>query len=723
MILTDQKVDVQSNFQFASTTAMEIDYESLGHILELLTTYSNPYRAALREYASNAYDAWHEGGQVHPVEISLPSELSPNLVVEDYGQGLTKAEMDGFGQYGKSSKRDSNGKVGGFGLGSKTGLAAGSHFIVRSVKNGLATTAVVQRDEDGRPFMGYLEEETPTSDMNGTRITVPIANLRLLGKLEDFFIGWERGSVYIDGEEPTYSLHDPEDFQDFGGIAYRGLRPNFKNTEKLRAVIGPVSYELERYSLGLNSADVELWSDLVIRLDNGSVKLTPTREAVVYNAKTKDHVRDRLAEVRALAEVEYRKAVENAETARVAFQAREQMRKLGFDVVGLKYKDEVLAGPGYFNADVEGTKIKMAHDGQTKNGWSAQRGASFVNSLQPWTNKDTIVLIHSAQEMPEDKYGNIRHHREAYSLHDWLIWGRENHPELSGKGKVTFFVTTHGLDELDPWTPQMVTLVVDGADYLATVDAVRENRRKENRANYVPRARKKRYSTLRVLQPYSSGQSSIHEVPIEDFDDDYSSIILHRGDPNEELIIRGFTTRKGYYDNSSYYDLLLALAEKHNWNFVVLNKTDNRENWTKNIPNVINMFDEILAQLWSTHTPGTPLEQRAQKDREDYSLGLLTGLSDAQVAQIERAETREWVLALRPTSFYSASKLRQQYQPAIYKDSRFKDAFDGKGLYLEEKDLPESPYSRYEFLKHVDQWTPKEFVVQMINLFDNHVNV
>ena len=90
----------------------------------LAKLYDNPVEAAIREYVSNAYDANVEAGSTEPVHLHVPTEDEPYLEVSDTGDGLDYLGIVSvFANFGTSTKRDSNEFIGGFGIGSKSGLA------------------------------------------------------------------------------------------------------------------------------------------------------------------------------------------------------------------------------------------------------------------------------------------------------------------------------------------------------------------------------------------------------------------------------------------------------------------------------------------------------------------------------------------------------------------------------------------------------------------------
>ena len=111
--------------KLTSTYDVKLDASASQLIMDVLAKlYDNPVEAAIREYVSNAYDANVEAGSTEPVHLHVPTEDEPYLEVSDTGNGLDYLGIVSvFANFGTSTKRDSNEFIGGFGIGSKSGLA------------------------------------------------------------------------------------------------------------------------------------------------------------------------------------------------------------------------------------------------------------------------------------------------------------------------------------------------------------------------------------------------------------------------------------------------------------------------------------------------------------------------------------------------------------------------------------------------------------------------
>ena len=113
---------------------MTIDPSGMAHVMAILTNlYANAPLAVLREYATNARDSHVAAGSDRPIEVDLPTDLNPSLVIRDFGVGLSEQEIiDVYARYGASTKRDTDDQVGAFGLGWRLAAACRSIPYLRN---------------------------------------------------------------------------------------------------------------------------------------------------------------------------------------------------------------------------------------------------------------------------------------------------------------------------------------------------------------------------------------------------------------------------------------------------------------------------------------------------------------------------------------------------------------------------------------------------------------
>ena len=80
--------------------------------------YTYKERAVLRELAANALDSHTVAGIPNtPIEITLPTQLEPTLIVKDFGTGMSLQVIQAlYFTFFASDKDLTNDVIGGFGL-------------------------------------------------------------------------------------------------------------------------------------------------------------------------------------------------------------------------------------------------------------------------------------------------------------------------------------------------------------------------------------------------------------------------------------------------------------------------------------------------------------------------------------------------------------------------------------------------------------------------------
>ena len=193
------------------TVPCGFDAEGTAHLMRLLSDlYSNAHAAVLREYSVNAYDSHRQAGNPRPVEVTLPTDLNPTLVVTDHGTGLSRDEVTSvYARYGASTKRGTNDQVGAFGLGTKSAFTLGQQFIVTAVKNGWRTVAAFGVSAAGTGTVTVLGHEQ-VAEANGVTVSISVDNpgevQRAAGPV---FCTWQPGTVLVNGQRPRSVLDAP----------------------------------------------------------------------------------------------------------------------------------------------------------------------------------------------------------------------------------------------------------------------------------------------------------------------------------------------------------------------------------------------------------------------------------------------------------------------------------------------------------------------------------
>lgn len=315
---------------------MGIDADSHVSLMSSMTNlYSDPPLAALREYVANAADAHKAIGQVKPFEVSFTSPYAGNTAVrvKDFGAGLNREELSTiYSQYGATTKKDNNKLVGGFGLGSKSGLAVSKFFFLHTVKDGIRIEAQILKNEEGISVLRILSE-APTSEKSGTEIILPMKPDQIRHVAENIkahLVGYGMDDVTVNGKRNVYSVHNNEifipirrgneivawiqrvDAEDAQSPTFVSGRVNHSYSARdalmqAPAVMGGVYYQsfpldsiqnpmVESITNALRSY-FQSGHLLILNVPVGSVNLPPHRDALIDTAKTRQTVANLLAGV------------------------------------------------------------------------------------------------------------------------------------------------------------------------------------------------------------------------------------------------------------------------------------------------------------------------------------------------------------------------------------------------------------------------------------------
>lgn len=273
------------------------DSGSTAHLMGVMSNlYRDITKAIVRELSTNAWDSHIAAGVSRPIEVSLPNNLSPYLVIKDYGLGLDLEDIANvYSRYGASTKRDTDSQTGMLGLGSKAPLAYTSQFSVTSVKDGVRHLVLVGVDSMGAGEMTVISS-SETDESNGVTISIPskpsdFSNFK--SSADNIFQYWEAGTVVID-EVPNkgiesnskidaHSFH--KKYPDVNVYSRESGLSRYNNNNHV-IVMGKVAYSISSY-IGYQLGTIR---NLTIQVPIGSIDFTPSREELRDNGRTKSYV-------------------------------------------------------------------------------------------------------------------------------------------------------------------------------------------------------------------------------------------------------------------------------------------------------------------------------------------------------------------------------------------------------------------------------------------------
>lgn len=280
-----------------TTYNAQIDKSSANIVMDMLAKlYYDPYAAALREYVSNAHDANIEANADKPVEVHLPEDSAPYLSIKDHGKGLDYLGIVSvFANFGTSTKRNSDNLIGGFGIGSKSGLAISNAIRVSSVCNGILNEFVLERTNDGI-VTRFTKENEPTTDNSGTTVTIDFAHDTIDHDVADYIIqklnpertlcGWSKDEVFVTNTEyKEYNERRVPDTWCFNGYEYKKpcYYEDYSNFKGI--LVGKVFYRLPSEHELAKDVKYQETPSLIIPFDIEDIKVTYSREKIDLDDK------------------------------------------------------------------------------------------------------------------------------------------------------------------------------------------------------------------------------------------------------------------------------------------------------------------------------------------------------------------------------------------------------------------------------------------------------
>lgn len=649
MLVTKEKASVTGDLTFAKKVEMGFDPAARNmQVRNAIRMYANPRLAALREYTSNAKDANQAAGNKTPVEVTLPTSLHPFLTIVDHGVGLSSEELEGFGQFGHTTKDGSNDYIGGFGLGSKSGLAVADQFTVISVKDGKKNVVVVGWDESGAPSLGFLDEQD-TKEGNGTTIQIPSAtghdDWKGIAK-GNTFLGWEPGTIVINGQEPEKSVHDKSKFRKVdGGWMPVGERENNRYywPEWVHALVHGVYYSIPASKFG-DRATAKILDGSVLEIANGSVDILPSRDDLEWTDTTTREVR-RVASVMTEAIVkEYQKQITKVATFREARAIMDSMDEINLPTAGLTHKGVLLDWTKETQRDLTYAKLKDSSTATT--GFQTDRSATTTRSASD-AHKTYSILVYGCDG--ETKTGYYRKDMKFITQSsDTVAFAISEGERLSiDPEKIRVYYTNEDKAVLPAGFVLAMRHVVTAKDFTDVVSAQRKQWAKDRAANRSAGAAPRPVDRqLRVISQYNNwsytfsvGERSEQAIiasgnPV---------VVLHAEDALALRVMTAHTSGVATGATATLMKYISARNTSTDTVFVVLAKNHKASNLA--IQGWTNLSDWLRAELKSLpiRTPLQIAVAEYVRTRPHYS--SVPKVTAAEAARIKNKQMREWMEA------------------------------------------------------------------------------
>lgn len=302
MEIKTPEVENTTNFD-GETFEGTLNSAKLASVMQILIrNYNSPELATLREWVSNAHDSHVEAGVKTPVKVTLPSRFSQNLIVEDFGVGMSYDQVRNvYASFLNSTKSDDNLGIGGFGIGGKSALAISDQYTMIAVKDGLKNVFVFERSSKGGLSVKAVVRDKPTDEGNGVKVTVVASNGWNFNEhqINDVLNGWRPEEVEIVGGKFESVFTDAIEFKNgviksaiLDGKTESGNRYGYgyrSGYSKTRVLVGPVSYPMpDKVHQALRSHDNYEFAkfidatrgDFALKMNIGDVTFPSSREVI-----------------------------------------------------------------------------------------------------------------------------------------------------------------------------------------------------------------------------------------------------------------------------------------------------------------------------------------------------------------------------------------------------------------------------------------------------------
>ena len=510
MIVTQTKANVVTQ-GVQGAVSFGIKQEGLAHIFNVLRNqlYSDKILAVLREYSCNAVDAHTEAGHDRPIEVTLPSRLSLELKIRDYGTGLSETDIQEiYAFYGESTKRKSNSLIGQLGLGSKSAFAYGDNFVINSYYNGIKTTYNAYIDPSQIGQIAKLASAS-TNEANGVEIVIPVKPAdceNFVNTARSLFTFFKVKPIVRGAANFTYE----EKPSIYSGADWRIFKAD-RNVygRNCVAVMGNIGYTISSSALKLDEnndaeATIErLLSNCDIQLDVpiGELDIAASREGLQYTDRTIDNIKKRILVIRDFLVADITKQLKGAQSLWSFKRMLGEMHnfnspyyvvcnamrgKNGYDYNGKAIKDYTI---NFGNS--RGFKLYTPRKGYL-NGSYIVKGSKNEDMTHLISLDGGMVIVENTKKIKTQIVNHI-------------------FPMLQNDGKVIVFEPLNAADR----KKQMDALGLVDSDIvdMATLPKVllpRATRRANNNALMVNRT--KHSSKVFSLDPASKNLSSYHKV-------------------------------------------------------------------------------------------------------------------------------------------------------------------------------------------------------------------
>lgn len=260
--------------------------------------YQDRIGSVVREVCSNAWDGMKmksvaTGNPIEPFKVTLPTNLEPHFVVEDFGVGMEdEMAQDLYSTLGMSTKENSNDQIGAFGLGSKSPFAVTDTFHVENTYQGVTYYYLCFKNESGLPSLLKTGEKVEDSRPNGVKVIIPAPYSKFneyVTAINKQLFAMEPKPIITNGRSFEFETPNKVAETEFGYILGNASDFNLLG-RSVYGRMGMVIYPIDPSQAGISSqrlyANIPYESAIILNFPIGALDPLPSREGLTYDKRT-----------------------------------------------------------------------------------------------------------------------------------------------------------------------------------------------------------------------------------------------------------------------------------------------------------------------------------------------------------------------------------------------------------------------------------------------------